>query len=100
MHKNVLTRMLIHTGSPLRELYCCVEERIRVKVHIRTFKGLRCVCSGFIVAFDKFWNLLSDKLKLQESAALRECEKKKQIGKLNLPRVPNSNQRQQMRGPQ
>uniref|UniRef100_A0A8K9VC32 LSM11, U7 small nuclear RNA associated n=1 Tax=Oncorhynchus mykiss TaxID=8022 RepID=A0A8K9VC32_ONCMY len=48
----------LHTGSPLGELYCCVEERIRVKVDIRTFKGLRGVCSGFIVAFDKFWNLV------------------------------------------
>lgn len=46
-------------GSPLGELYRCVEERIRVKVHIRTFKGLRGVCSGFVVAFDKFWNMVS-----------------------------------------
>lgn len=45
-------------GSPLGELYRCVEERIRVKVHIRTFKGLRGVCSGFVVAFDKFWNMV------------------------------------------
>lgn len=42
------------------ELYRCVEERIRVKVHVRTFKGLRGVCSGFVVAFDKFWNMVSD----------------------------------------
>ncbi|XP_059202727.1 U7 snRNA-associated Sm-like protein LSm11 [Centropristis striata] len=55
--KNVLTRMPLCKGSPLGELYRCVEERIRVKVHIRTFKGLRGVCSGFIVAFDKFWNM-------------------------------------------
>nr|XP_057919726.1 U7 snRNA-associated Sm-like protein LSm11 [Doryrhamphus excisus] len=55
--KNVLTRMTLCKGSPLGELYRCVEERIRVKVHIRTFKGLRGVCSGFIVAFDKFWNM-------------------------------------------
>ncbi|KAL4631265.1 U7 snRNA-associated Sm-like protein LSm11 isoform X1 [Arapaima gigas] len=55
--KNVLTRMPLHTGSPLGELFRCVQERIRVKVHIRTFKGLRGVCSGFVVAFDKFWNL-------------------------------------------
>lgn len=46
-------------GSPLGELHRCVEERIRVKVHIRTFKGLRGVCSGFVVAFDKFWNMVS-----------------------------------------
>ncbi|XP_028271542.1 U7 snRNA-associated Sm-like protein LSm11 [Parambassis ranga] len=56
-HKNVLTRMTLCRGSPLGELYRCVEERIRVKVHIRTFKGLRGVCSGFVVAFDKFWNM-------------------------------------------
>ncbi|XP_019739736.1 U7 snRNA-associated Sm-like protein LSm11 [Hippocampus comes] len=55
--KNVLTRMTLCKGSPLGELHRCVEERIRVKVHIRTFKGLRGVCSGFVVAFDKFWNL-------------------------------------------
>ncbi|KAJ8254700.1 hypothetical protein GJAV_G00196200 [Gymnothorax javanicus] len=55
--KNILTRMPLHAGSPLGELYRCVQEKIRVKVHIRTFKGLRGVCSGFVVAFDKFWNL-------------------------------------------
>ncbi|XP_077104142.1 U7 snRNA-associated Sm-like protein LSm11 [Siphateles boraxobius] len=55
--KNVLTRMPLNTGSPLGELNRCVQEKIRVKVHIRTFKGLRGVCSGFVVAFDKFWNL-------------------------------------------
>ncbi|XP_061644012.1 U7 snRNA-associated Sm-like protein LSm11 isoform X2 [Phyllopteryx taeniolatus] len=55
--KNVLTRMTLCKGSPLGELHKCVEQRIRVKVHIRTFKGLRGVCSGFVVAFDKFWNL-------------------------------------------
>ncbi|KAM3612361.1 uncharacterized protein V6R79_007381 [Siganus canaliculatus] len=55
--KNVLTRMPLSKGSPLGELYRCVQERIRVKVHIRTFKGLRGVCSGFVVAFDKFWNM-------------------------------------------
>ncbi|KAA8578889.1 U7 snRNA-associated Sm-like protein LSm11 [Etheostoma spectabile] len=55
--KNVLTRMPLCEGSPLGQLYHCVEERIRVKVHIRTFKGLRGVCSGFVVAFDKFWNM-------------------------------------------
>ncbi|XP_072447224.1 U7 snRNA-associated Sm-like protein LSm11 [Chiloscyllium punctatum] len=55
--KNVLTRMSLHEGSPLGELYRCVQERIKVNVHIRTFKGLRGVCSGFLVTFDKFWNM-------------------------------------------
>ncbi|XP_060783543.1 U7 snRNA-associated Sm-like protein LSm11 [Neoarius graeffei] len=55
--KNVLTRMPLHEGSPLGELNRCVQYRLRVKVHIRSFKGLRGVCTGFVVAFDKFWNL-------------------------------------------
>ncbi|MCI4379892.1 hypothetical protein PGIGA_G00233730 [Pangasianodon gigas] len=55
--KNVLTRMQLHEGSPLAELNRCVQQRLRVRVHIRSFKGLRGVCSGFVVAFDKFWNL-------------------------------------------
>ncbi|KAK3536079.1 hypothetical protein QTP70_026942 [Hemibagrus guttatus] len=55
--KNVLTRMPLHEGSPLGELHRCVQHRLRVRVHIRSFKGLRGVCSGFLVAFDKFWNL-------------------------------------------
>ncbi|XP_076595403.1 U7 snRNA-associated Sm-like protein LSm11 [Chaetodon auriga] len=105
--KNVLTRMSLCKGSPLGELYRCVEERIRVKVHIRTFKGLRGVCSGFVVAFDKFWNMamvdvdetyrepllgqafyhqkaltmsrLFEKLKLQESSAGDEPAKKDEV---------------------
>ncbi|XP_053321650.1 U7 snRNA-associated Sm-like protein LSm11 [Spea bombifrons] len=55
--KNVLTRMAAQARSPLGELNRCVQERIRIRVHIRTFKGLRGVCSGFVVAFDKFWNM-------------------------------------------
>ncbi|XP_043112993.1 U7 snRNA-associated Sm-like protein LSm11 [Puntigrus tetrazona] len=105
--KNVLTRMPLHTGSPLGELNRCVQEKIRVKVHIRTFKGLRGVCSGFVVAFDKFWNLamvdvdetyrepllgqalyhekaltvtrLFEKLKVQETTALSAVEKKLEL---------------------
>lgn len=48
----------VHSGSPLGELHRCVKDRVRVKVHIRTFKGLRGVCSGFVMAFDKFWNMV------------------------------------------
>ncbi|XP_055033971.2 U7 snRNA-associated Sm-like protein LSm11 [Misgurnus anguillicaudatus] len=113
--KNVLTRMPLHTGSPLGELNRCVQEKIRVKVHIRTFKGLRGVCSGFVVAFDKFWNLamvdvdetyrdpllgealyhekaltvtrLFEKLKVQETVALAAVEKK---GAMSDPRCSSS----------
>ncbi|XP_069597526.1 U7 snRNA-associated Sm-like protein LSm11 [Ranitomeya imitator] len=55
--RNVLTRMALLEGSPVGRLYRCVQERLRVHVHTRTFRGLRGVCSGFIVAFDKCWNL-------------------------------------------
>ncbi|EPY85919.1 LSM11, U7 small nuclear RNA associated [Camelus ferus] len=48
---------LVHEGSPLGELHRCIREGVKVNVHIRTFKGLRGVCTGFLVAFDKFWNM-------------------------------------------
>ncbi|XP_056239409.1 U7 snRNA-associated Sm-like protein LSm11 [Seriola aureovittata] len=114
--KNVLTRMPLCKGSPLGELYRCVEERIRVKVHIRTFKGLRGVCSGFVVAFDKFWNMamvdvdetyrepllgealyhekaltitrLFEKLKLQESSGGDEPAKKHEAQEQASKRQP------------
>ncbi|KAM4621434.1 U7 snRNA-associated Sm-like protein LSm11 [Polymixia lowei] len=117
--KNVLTRMPLCKGSPLGELHRCVEERIRVKVHIRTFKGLRGVCSGFVVAFDKFWNMamvdvdetyrepllgeayyhekaltvsrLFEKLKLQESPEGSEHPRKhKAKGKHSVPQPETS----------
>ncbi|NXO75767.1 LSM11 protein, partial [Sitta europaea] len=47
----------VHEGSPLGELHRCVRDGVRINVHIRTFKGLRGVCTGFLVAFDKFWNM-------------------------------------------
>ncbi|KAM9311517.1 U7 snRNA-associated Sm-like protein LSm11 [Gastrophryne carolinensis] len=100
--KNVLTRMPFHQGGPLGVLHRCVQEHLKVNVHIRTFKGLRGVCSGFVVAFDKFWNMamvdvdetyrkpilgqayhhepkltltrLFDRLKLQESGVLSSSE--------------------------
>ncbi|XP_075297772.1 U7 snRNA-associated Sm-like protein LSm11 [Opisthocomus hoazin] len=55
--RNVLTRMPLHEGSPLGELHRCVRDGVKINVHIRTFKGLRGVCTGFLVAFDKFWNM-------------------------------------------
>lgn len=53
----------VHEGSPLGELHRCIREGVKVNVHIRTFKGLRGVCTGFLVAFDKFWNMVSAFLK-------------------------------------
>lgn len=48
----------VHEGSPLGELHRCIREGVKVNVHVRTFKGLRGVCTGFLVAFDKFWNMV------------------------------------------
>ncbi|XP_060127604.1 U7 snRNA-associated Sm-like protein LSm11 isoform X2 [Zootoca vivipara] len=73
--RNVLTRMPVHEGSPLGELHRCVRDGVKVNVHVRTFKGLRGVCSGFLVAFDKFWNMLFDRLKLQESLVTKDVSK-------------------------
>ncbi|XP_074958696.1 U7 snRNA-associated Sm-like protein LSm11 [Phalacrocorax aristotelis] len=102
--RNVLTRMPLHEGSPLGELHRCVRDGVKINVHIRTFKGLRGVCTGFLVAFDKFWNMaltdvdetyrkpimgkafyaepqltltrLFDRLKLQESSAKKGADSK------------------------
>uniref|UniRef100_A0ACB8EJ71 U7 snRNA-associated Sm-like protein LSm11 n=1 Tax=Sphaerodactylus townsendi TaxID=933632 RepID=A0ACB8EJ71_9SAUR len=96
--------LLVHEGSPLGELHRCVRDGVKVNVHVRTFKGLRGVCTGFLVAFDKFWNMaltdvdetyrkpvlgrsfyvepqltltrLFDKLRLQESLVKKETDSK------------------------
>ncbi|NXF77648.1 LSM11 protein, partial [Sclerurus mexicanus] len=94
----------VHEGSPLGELHRCVRDGVKINVHIRTFKGLRGVCTGFLVAFDKFWNMaltdvdetyrkpvmgkafyaepqltltrLFDRLKLQESSGKKGADSK------------------------
>ncbi|KAL2299297.1 hypothetical protein Nmel_013948 [Mimus melanotis] len=91
-------------ADPLGELHRCVRDGVRINVHIRTFKGLRGVCTGFLVAFDKFWNMaltdvdetyrkpvmgkafyaepqlsltrLFDRLKLQESSGKKGADSK------------------------
>lgn len=46
-------------SSCLREW---MQKRIRVKVVTRSFKSVRGTCTGFIVAFDKYLNLVSAQL--------------------------------------
>ncbi|XP_009465161.1 PREDICTED: U7 snRNA-associated Sm-like protein LSm11 [Nipponia nippon] len=100
----VVTEARVHEGSPLGELHRCVRDGVKINVHIRTFKGLRGVCTGFLVAFDKFWNMaltdvdetyrkpvtgkafyaepqltltrLFDRLKLQESSVKKGADSK------------------------
>ncbi|NXG07928.1 LSM11 protein, partial [Sakesphorus luctuosus] len=102
----------VHEGSPLGELHRCVRDGVKINVHIRTFKGLRGVCTGFLVAFDKFWNMaltdvdetyrkpvmgkafyaepqltltrLFDRLKLQDSSGKKGADSKTVSEKLAL----------------
>ncbi|CAH1273703.1 LSM11 [Branchiostoma lanceolatum] len=55
--KTLLTRMKEGKQGPLEVLRSCINEKRRVIVATRTFKGLRGICTGYLVAFDKFWNL-------------------------------------------
>ncbi|XP_039221413.1 U7 snRNA-associated Sm-like protein LSm11 [Crotalus tigris] len=124
--RNVLTKMPLHEGSPLGELHRCVRDGVKVNVHIRTFKGLRGVCTGFLVAFDKFWNMaltdvdetyrkpvlgkafyvepqltltrLFDRLKLQESLVKKEADLKMTTDLPALPYDPRTSRRKSESG--
>ncbi|XP_070581075.1 protein starmaker-like [Ptychodera flava] len=56
-YRNVLTRMEAESQGPMGLLYKCVYDRIPIRVCTRTFRGLRGLCSGYLVAYDKYWNL-------------------------------------------
>lgn len=57
--KNVLTYMQKTgaKGGPMSLLAKCVEEEKRVKVMVRGVEGIRGHVTGFLVAFDKHWNM-------------------------------------------
>ncbi|XP_038064403.1 U7 snRNA-associated Sm-like protein LSm11 isoform X2 [Patiria miniata] len=57
MLRNVLTRMSEFSSGPLSVLYRCMNERCKVRVCTRSFKGLRSICTGYLVTFDKFFNM-------------------------------------------
>ncbi|KAK8753046.1 hypothetical protein OTU49_002212, partial [Cherax quadricarinatus] len=58
--RNVITRMEEMVG-PLAVLRKCQQENIKVKVYVRNHCEVRSMLSGYVVAFDKHWNLaLSD----------------------------------------
>ncbi|KAK7071131.1 U7 snRNA binding [Halocaridina rubra] len=54
--RNVLTRMDEMQG-PLALLRQCRENNIRIKVYTRNHSEIRGILTGYIVAFDKHWNL-------------------------------------------
>jgi len=55
--KHVLIRMEAFTAGPLATLGKWKEEKIKVKVWTRGIDKIRGFATGFIVAFDKHWNL-------------------------------------------
>ena len=45
--------------GPLNILKRSVQEKLKVKVFTRNVRGMRGVCVGYVVAFDKHMNLVS-----------------------------------------
>lgn len=48
------------SGGPLSRIAMFCYRKQRVKVIIRSAASVRGHCEGFIVAFDKHWNLIMD----------------------------------------
>lgn len=44
--------------GPLGVMRRCMTENIKVKVITRNYKHVRGICTGYILAFDKHWNLV------------------------------------------
>ncbi|XP_015913196.2 U7 snRNA-associated Sm-like protein LSm11 isoform X2 [Parasteatoda tepidariorum] len=56
---NVLQRMTKKfVNCPLGSLTKCLEGNRKIKVWTRNFKEVRGICTGYVVAFDKHWNLV------------------------------------------
>jgi len=57
--------------GPLGVLCRCVNERLKIKVWTRNYRYVRGICVGYLVAFDKHWNLvwLTDTYSLRRMSA-------------------------------
>ncbi|XP_043214777.1 U7 snRNA-associated Sm-like protein LSm11 [Amphibalanus amphitrite] len=55
--RSVLTRMEKAIPGPCGRLKWYMDQRVKVKVYTRNFGRVRGVLTGYIVAFDKHWNL-------------------------------------------
>ncbi|GBO09664.1 hypothetical protein AVEN_52100-1, partial [Araneus ventricosus] len=55
----VLRRMkTAFTHSPLLVIYKCIADNVKIKIWTRNFKEVRGICTGWVIAFDKHWNLI------------------------------------------
>lgn len=68
--KNVFTYMesTHQMNGPKSLLYKSIKENRRIKVWTRSHSYVRSICTGYLVAFDQYWNLVrylnSSKLKV------------------------------------
>lgn len=60
--RTVMKRMseIGRSGGPLSRIALFCYRKCRVKVYIRSAASVRGHCEGYIVAFDKHWNLVMD----------------------------------------
>ncbi|KAI0228204.1 hypothetical protein LSAT2_021325 [Lamellibrachia satsuma] len=90
--RNVLTRMEEYTTGPFSLLYRSVKEKRKVKVWTRSFKFIRGICTGYVVAYDKHWNLaMSDVDEIYKNPSVKRKAKsdgKKQKKKKSKQKTP------------
>ncbi|XP_065065582.1 uncharacterized protein LOC135691609 [Rhopilema esculentum] len=95
---DVFERMEACQQGPLNVLYKSMHQRLRLKVWTRRYKGLRGVCIGYLIAFDKHMNLamidvdeiytieirmLSD----EEQTRIRHAKKKEKRNRYRLNKI-------------
>lgn len=58
--KNVFTYMesTHQLNGPKSLLYKSIKENRRIKVWTRSHSYVRSICTGYLVAFDQYWNLV------------------------------------------
>ena len=47
------------SSGPMSLLYRSIKDNRRIKVWTRSHTYVRSICSGYLVAFDQYWNLVS-----------------------------------------
>ncbi|GBN65840.1 hypothetical protein AVEN_66334-1 [Araneus ventricosus] len=56
---NILKRMkTAFTHGPLNVLYECVNKKQKIEIWTRNSEEVRGICIGYVIAFDKHWNLI------------------------------------------
>ncbi|XP_060071825.1 U7 snRNA-associated Sm-like protein LSm11 [Ylistrum balloti] len=90
LNRNVITRMNAYQKGPLNFLRECVEKRHVVKVWTRGACELRGFCTGYLVAFDKYFNLaLMDVDETYRKPVSRDNRIQKHTEKVQLLDVPD-----------